>query len=144
MSGRISQLLGNYILQLANGQRIQLELKQKMIGKSFAMNFALSGTPIEFVYNYNMTTDCIDVPSQTVGVYQGYNVLLYPGIPGGNFYADDSAVFQGRIANTDPLTIKFTYVNNPICTLMLLVYQKTDGWYGFSTMFQDVTLIKVD
>ena len=26
----------------------------------------------------------------------GYNVLLYPGIPGGNFYADDSAVFQGR------------------------------------------------
>lgn len=26
--------LGNYILQLANGQRIQLELKQKMIGKS--------------------------------------------------------------------------------------------------------------
>lgn len=136
--------LGNYILQLANGQRIQLELKQKMIGKSFAMNFVLSGTPIEFVYNYNMTTDCIDVPSQTVGVYQGYNVLLYPGIPGGNFYADDSAVFQGRIANTDPLTIKFTYVNNPICTLMLLVYQKTDGWYGFSTMFQDVTLIKVD
>ena len=80
------------------------------------MNFALSGTPIEFVYNYNMTTDCIDVPSQTVGVYQGYNVLLYPGIPGGNFYADDSAVFQGRIANTDPLTIKFTYCVNFYCT----------------------------
>lgn len=52
-----------------------------MIGKSFAMNFALSGTPIEFVYNYNMTTDCIDVPSQTVGVYQGYNVLLYQEFP---------------------------------------------------------------
>lgn len=136
--------LGNYIMQLANGQRIQLELKQKMIGKSFAMNFALGGTPIEFVFNYNMTTDCIDVPSQTVGVYQGYNILLYPGTPTGNFYPDNSAVFLGRISNVDPLTIKFTYPSAPTFTTMLLLYETAAGWYGFSTMFQDVTLIKVD
>lgn len=62
--------------------------------KIICNEFCFEWYSIEFVYNYNMTTDCIDVPSQTVGVYQGYNVLLYPGIPGGNFYADDSAVFK--------------------------------------------------
>lgn len=138
--------LGLYTLKIPSAS-LKVEMKQKKIGKSFAINLSINkggvGVPIEFVFNYNVETGCIDVPSQVVGVYQGYDIMLYPGNTSGNFYPDDSAVFSGSIIESNPLTIGFTCKKYSAMNVMLLLYEKSDGWYGFTSLFQSMTLTKL-
>ena len=131
--------VGNYILKMDEGQ-IACALEQKRLGSTYSLKLNLSNTPVEFVFDYNVETDCIELLSQVVGQYRGTNIYFYPGY-GSSFFPYAGVGFIGSITTESPMTITFTYNNNnPSVNTILLLVQQSGGWALFNRMTKPVLI----
>lgn len=104
------QYIGNYILKSDAGN-ISCALEQKRMGSTYSLKMNLGTSPIELVFDYNQDTDCIDLLSQVVGQYRGFDLYFYPGY-GTSLFPYAGVGFTGKVSVEDPMTITFTYNNN--------------------------------
>lgn len=135
--------LGNYILRTTTGD-IECKLEKKRLGSTFSLKMVTGryGVPVEFVFEYNVDTECIDLLSQVVGTFIGYDVIFYPG-QGNNFYPYAGFGFNGKVISEDPLTVSFTFNKNDqsIKTILLLI--NMNGW-ALVDSYENPVLIKQD
>lgn len=133
--------VGNYILQM-DGGAIKCALEEKRKGSTYSLSLNIGTTPIELVFDYNQDTDCIDLLSQIVGKYRGFDLYFYPGYDT-SLYPYAGVGFTGKVATENPMTITFTYNNNnPSVNTILFIY--IDGGYRLVNKIVNPVLIKQD
>lgn len=137
--------LGNYLLTSTDGKKQNVSLIQKQKGKTYVMSIKLPKGTFEFVFTYNVATELIQVLTQKVGLFNGFDVSIYPGDAGNSFYTQPGLGFVGIIASEPgkPLRIEFekNFANEGVDRL-LLVYEN-DG-YRLVDMLVEPVLTKID
>lgn len=129
--------LGEYQVQ-SGSSTMQLRLEKKKDGRSYqtTLTYNLNGggqwsMTVEFYYDTER--DDISADGQVVGVYEGAQVGLYPGIRAtGNFYATLDTTFEGTTTVDDQGRLQITFINNPYvqlgCYDWLFIYQTSSGY----------------
>ena len=133
--------VGDYILQMDEGS-VRCTLEEKRKGSTYSLKLNI-GVPVELVFDYNQETDCIDLMSQIVGKYKGFDLYFYPGFVdsgGGHLYPYAGVGFVGKVANEAPMTITFTYNNNnPSVNTILFLYVNS-GYYLVNSITNPVLI----
>ncbi|MDR0892841.1 MAG: DUF4302 domain-containing protein [Mediterranea sp.] len=133
--------IGNYMLQTTNNAAIACSLEAKRLGSTYSLKLNRKGVDLELVFTYNANTGCIDLMSQVVAITGSDTYYFYPGY-GSNFFPYPGVGFIGELQKDTPMTIGFTYNNNnPSVNTILLLYERSDGWYLLDS-FANPVLIK--
>lgn len=124
--------LGEYQVQAGTSQ-FTLRLEKKKDGKSYQaeVNTAKGKITVEFYYDTDRND--ISADGQVVGVYEGAQVGLYPGImASGNFYSTLDTRFEGTTTQDDQNRLQISFINNPYsqegCYDWLFIYQANGGY----------------
>lgn len=129
--------IGLYEVQ-AGSTKMTLRLEKKKDGKSYQtsvtynLNSGGQWTMAVELY-YDTDRNDISVDGQVVGVYEGAQVGLYPGImTSGRFYSTLETRFEGTTTQDDQNRLQISFINNPYFQEgyndWLFIYQANGGY----------------